>query len=186
MNWIWQHPEWPAFAVDRTRLRPLEARFLHGAGRRIGSWRHLDTREQTELRVQWLSTEALETSAIEGEILDRESLQSSIRRHFGLSGDRGAGSPAEAGVADMMVSLYGEFDRPLDHDMLWRRPRMLMGECHAAATGDLADLVAKGALRRSGERRNTRYWLNLPAFERLDEHDRDRVDESRQSSKGWG
>ena len=90
MNWIWQHPEWPAFAVGRTRLRPLEARLLYGAGRRIGSWRHLDTREQTELRVQWLSTEALETSAIEGEILDRESLQSSIRRHFGQSGYRGA------------------------------------------------------------------------------------------------
>ena len=56
----------------------------------------------------------------------------------------------------------------------------------STATRDLADLVAKGALRRSGERRHTRYWLNLPAFERLDEHDRDRVDDSRQSSKGWG
>ena len=32
----------------------------------------------------------------------------------------------------------------------------------STATRDLADLVAKGALRRTGERRHTRYWLDLP------------------------
>ena len=135
MTWIWQHPNWPSFTVDRSRLQPLEARFLHEAGRRIGSWRHLDAQDQTELRVQWLSTEALESSAIEGEILDRASLQSSIRRHFGLGGDRRRASPAEAGVAEMMMALYSEFDSPLDHDMLWRWHRMLIGERREAAAG---------------------------------------------------
>ena len=82
------------------------------------------------------STEALESwPAIEGEMLDRASLQSSIRRHFGLSGDRRAASPAEAGVAEMMMALYREFDRPLDHDMLLRWHRMLMGERRVAAAG---------------------------------------------------
>ena len=133
MNWIWQHPDWPNFTVDRRRLQPLEARFLHEAGRRIGSWRHLDVQDQTELRVQWLSTEALESSAIEGEILDRDSLQSSIRRHFGLSGYWRAASPAEAGVAEMMVALYSEFDKPLGHDMLRSWHRMLMGASRDAA-----------------------------------------------------
>ena len=143
MTWIWQHPDWPAFTVDRSRLQPLEARFLHEAGRRIGSWRHLDVQEQTELRVQWLSTEALESSAIEGEILDRASLQSSIRRHFGLSGDRRAASPAEAGVAEMMMALYSEFEKPLDHDMLWRWHRMLMRERR--------EVAAAGAYRQHRE-----------------------------------
>ncbi len=32
----------------------------------------------------------------------------------------------------------------------------------ATATRDLQDLVAKGALTRTGERRHTRYHLNLP------------------------
>ena len=34
----------------------------------------------------------------------------------------------------------------------------------STATRDLADLVAKGALHRTGERRHTRYWLDLPSF----------------------
>ena len=135
MTWVWQHPGWPSFTVDRSRLQRLEARFLQAAGRRVGSWRHLQDRDRTELRVQWLSTEAFESSAIEGEILDRASLQSSIRRHFGLDGERRTASSAEVGMADMMMALFSEFDRPLDHDMLRRWHRMLMGGQRAVAAG---------------------------------------------------
>ncbi len=126
MAWIWQHTDWPRFTWNPVELAPLEARFLHASGRRIGAWRHLADSEQTELRIEWLSGEAIETSAIEGEILDRSSVQSSIRRRFGLSGDRRTVAPAEAGVAEMMVALYREFDRPLDHETLWGWHRMLM------------------------------------------------------------
>jgi Fic family protein len=37
----------------------------------------------------------------------------------------------------------------------------ITGTSPATATRDLADLVDKGALTRTGERRHTRYWLNI-------------------------
>ena len=126
MKWVWQHSDWPNFIWDRSVLIPLEERFLHESGRRIGAWRQLTYENQSELRVKWLSGEAVETSAIEGEILDRESVQSSIRRRFGLTASRKTASPEEEGVAEMMVALYLEFDRPLDHKTLWDWHRMLM------------------------------------------------------------
>ena len=58
------------------------------------------------MRIEWLSDEALESSTIEGEILDQASVRSSIRRHFGLEPGRRVASPAEVGVAEMMVALY--------------------------------------------------------------------------------
>ena len=128
MNWIWQQPGWPDFTWSQAELAPLEARFRDDAGRRIGAWRRLGEDERIELRVGWLSDEAAETSAIEGELLDRDSVQSSIRRQFGLAHDQRPASPAEAGVAEMMVSVYREFDRPLDHDTLRDWHRMLMRE----------------------------------------------------------
>ena len=128
MPWIWQRSDWPDFAWDRAALEPLEARFLHEAGRRAGAWRHLGEEDRAELRVEWLSEEAIETSAIEGEILDRASVQSSIRRRFGLGGGGRAASPAEEGVAGMMTALYRDFDRPLDHRTLWDWHRTLMRE----------------------------------------------------------
>ena len=128
MTWIWQQAGWPSFVWDRSRLAPLEARFLHESGRRVGAWRHLPDQDQTHLRIEWLSDEALDTSAIEGEILDRASVQSSIRRQFGLSGDRRRVTPAEAGVAEMMVALCRTFASPMDHATLWTWHRMLMRE----------------------------------------------------------
>ena len=128
MRWLWQQPRWPRLSWDQTGMEPREARFLHESGRRIGAWRHLSDRDQTDLRIEWLSDEALDTSAIEGEILDRASVQSSIRRHFGLGGDPRHVSPAEAGVAEMMMEVYRTFDAPLDHETLWRWHGTLMRE----------------------------------------------------------
>ena len=128
MRWIWQQPRWPRFSWDQARLAPLEARFLHESGRRVGAWRHLAERDQTDLRIAWLSDEAVDTSAIEGEKLNRASVQSSIRRHFGLGVDPRRVSPAEAGVAEVMVEVYRTFAAPLDHETLWRWHGTLMRE----------------------------------------------------------
>jgi Fic family protein len=38
----------------------------------------------------------------------------------------------------------------------------ITGTSRATATRDLHDLVEQGMLTRTGERRYTRYWLNLP------------------------
>ena len=113
---------------DRSRLALLEDRFLHESGRRVGAWRHLPDQARTDLRIEWLSDEALDTSAIEGEILNRASVQSSIRLQFGLSGDPRRVTPAEAGVAEMLVALYRTFDSPLGEATLWAWHRMLMRE----------------------------------------------------------
>ena len=41
----------------------------------------------------------------------------------------------------------------------------ITGTSRATATRDLQELVDMGALSRTGERRYTRYWLNLPGTE---------------------
>ncbi|NTU56507.1 MAG: Fic family protein, partial [Anaerolineales bacterium] len=69
--------------------------------------------------------EALKTSEIEGEYLDRDSLQSSICRQFGLNTDNRKISPAEQGIAEVMVDLYRGFEAPLSHAMLFEWHKML-------------------------------------------------------------
>jgi hypothetical protein len=73
-----------------------------------------------------MSTEALTTSEIEGEILDRASVQSSIQRQLGLAADNRRAPPAERGVSEMMVDLYKTFAAPLSDDTLFEWHRMLM------------------------------------------------------------
>ncbi|MBN2339772.1 MAG: Fic family protein [Acidobacteria bacterium] len=126
MRWNWELPDWPDFRYEMRRLESREARFLHSAGLIAGLIRHLDAGAGEQLRIELLGDEAVQTSAIEGEILDRESVRSSLRRQLGLQTDGRPIPPAEQGIAEMMVDLYRTFDRPLDHPVLYRWHGMLM------------------------------------------------------------
>lgn len=61
----------------------------------------------------------MQSSKIEGEILDRESLQSSIKKHFGLHTQPKKGGDKEARIAALLCSMYDTFDQPVSHEMLW-------------------------------------------------------------------
>ena len=125
MTWNWQQFDWPQFTYDSEAMVSLEADFLRESGILIGAFRHLDTDEKDLLTVDLISTEALKTSEIEGELLNRDSLQSSIRRQFGLQTDGRKIPPSEQGIAEMMVNLYRTFDQPLTHETLFTWHRML-------------------------------------------------------------
>lgn len=126
MIWNWQQADWPHFTYDRKALDSLEAQFLRLAGESLGAFKHLSEDDKNRLKVELISEEALQTSKIEGEILDRDSLQSSIGKQFGIQTDHRRIPPAEQGVAAMMVDLYKSFDAPLTHDTLFEWHRMLM------------------------------------------------------------
>jgi Fic family protein len=125
-QWNWQQLDWPKFRYDRTRLEALEAEFLREAGEFIGAVKHIAEGDKQQLTVDLISDEAFNTSEIEGEILNRDSLQSSIRRNFGLATDNRRIPPAEQGIAEMMVDLYRNFDAPLSDDLLFHWHQMLM------------------------------------------------------------
>ena len=134
MPWNWTQPDWPEFRYDASALAPLEQQFLLSSGEVLGAVRHVSPDERDQLRVELLSEEALQTSAIEGEILDRLSVQSSLRRHLGLSPDSYPAKPREQGVAEMMVDVYSGFANPLDDETLFRWHRMLLSYDHRLET----------------------------------------------------
>jgi Fic family protein len=88
-------------------------------------------------------SEAITTSKIEGELLNRDSVQSSIQRQLGLAADKRRASPAEQGIAEVMVDLYRSFRDPLTHEMLFAWQKMI-----TAGRRDLTDI---GHFRTSKE-----------------------------------
>jgi Fic family protein len=143
MRWNWQQPDWPNVTWNRSRLAQAEQQFLVGAGTLIGTFKHLDGEERSHITIEAISTEAVTTAEIEGEILDRASVQSSIRQQFGLAADNRRVRPAEQGMAEMMVDLYRSFSVPLSGEMLFAWHRLLF-----RGRRDLKDV---GRYRTSGE-----------------------------------
>jgi len=143
MDWNWQQPDWPHFTWDASRLRKAEEHFLLGSGMFAGVIKHLDDNQQQQLTVEAISAEALTTSEIEGEILDRASVQSSIRRQLGLATDHRRVKPAEQGIAEMMVSLYRSFEEPISEKLLF--------DWHKWLTNGRRDLKDIGCYRTGSE-----------------------------------
>ncbi len=127
MRWNWQQPDWPEFRWRASRLAQAEERLLLDGGKFIGAVRHLSESEREVLAVEAMSDEALTTSRIEGEILDRASVQSSIRRELGLADSSDvAARPAERGIGEMMVDLFRHAAEPLSEATLFRWHRLIM------------------------------------------------------------
>ena len=126
IRWNWQQADWPDFRFDAGKLAALEEKFLREAGFYSGTFTHLADEKRDFLAVEMMSEEAMKTSEIEGEILNRESVQSSIRRQFGLSSDSRRVPPAEQGISELMVELHKQFNAMVDESRLLHWHGLLM------------------------------------------------------------
>jgi Fic family protein len=126
MTWNWEQAGWPAFVFDMKALEPFERQFLLRSGEFIGAFRHIGTADRAALRIELMSDEAVKTSAIEGEILNRDSVQSSLRHQFGLGPEPPGMPAAERGIAQMMLDLYEHFAAPLNDAVLHGWNQMLL------------------------------------------------------------
>lgn len=135
MSWNWRLPNWPHFFYDSSALISLEQQFLQGSGGVIAILKHLDDQKKKQFIVEVLSTEGLKSAEIEGEILERDCLQSSIQRHFGLRSDGKRILPKERGVSDLIWSVYNSYDDPLTHETLYEWHAMLMHHSHIEGKG---------------------------------------------------
>lgn len=129
-HWNWQQEDWPNFTYDSAAIAALEQDFLQQSGLSFGISKHITSAEKNDLTISLISNEALKTSEIEGEILDRDSLQSSIKRHFGFKVPAVRNHPAESGIAEMMIDLYNNYNVLLTHEVLWSWHKMLMSGRH--------------------------------------------------------
>ena len=137
MAWNWEQPDWPNFAYDSKVLVPLERQFLLQSGEFVGVCKHIGADDQETLKIELISDEAVKTSQIEGEILNRDSVQSSLRQQLGLGPEEASGvKPAERGIAEMMVDLYRNFAAPLtDKTMFDWHSMLLAGDTSVRVIG---------------------------------------------------
>ncbi|MBS0626532.1 MAG: Fic family protein [Verrucomicrobia bacterium] len=120
MTWNWQLPDWPQFTYEKESIRAQEKAFLLSAGKAIGCLKGIGESERNQFIVEILSLEGAESSKIEGEVLDRASLQSSIRKHFGIDGDRAKKGEKESRMAKLLCDVYRSFNEPLTNKMVCR------------------------------------------------------------------
>ena len=126
MSWNWEKPDWPNFTYDSKALEPLEQQFLRHSGELVGACKHIGVDDQVTLKIELISEEAVKTSAIEGEILNRDSVQSSLRAQLGLGIEGPNVKPAERGISRMLLDLYRNYADPLTDKTMFELHKMLL------------------------------------------------------------
>lgn len=112
--WIWQDPAWPDFTWDTEALLGSLARVRRAQGEMSAAAKLLDPQMDLAAQQETLTTEALMTSAIEGEKLDPAGLRSSIARRLGLP-TAGLPTPSRSveGLVEMLIDATQRYERPL-------------------------------------------------------------------------
>ncbi len=119
-KYIHELKDWPKFHWRQDRLAEQLAAVRHRQGRLIGRMEGLGFTLRAEAVLQTLTEEVVKSSEIEGEVLDKDQVRSSIARRLGM--DIGALTPAERnveGVVEMMLDATQKFEMPLTVERLF-------------------------------------------------------------------
>jgi len=129
VRYIWQQKDWPTFTWSTKALQDSIYKYALEASALIGQMAHMGEEDKREALMDIMISEAIKTSQIEGENLNREDVRSSIRNLLGLN------VPPERindqrvnGVAQLMLSVQENYAEPLSAELLWQWHDMLISD----------------------------------------------------------
>lgn len=118
-KWIWQKKGWPRFTWQADVLLPFLSHARLEQGKLLAKVSGIGFDLSREASADVLTEEAMKTSEIEGELLNRDSVRSSVAKHLGLS-TVGLPAPARAvdGLVDVLVDATKNYSKPLTAEKL--------------------------------------------------------------------
>lgn len=128
MRWIWQQPDWPDFRYDNRGLDDRELEFRINSARLAGRFEALPMASQEDATIDLMLSEAIKTSAIEGEDLDRESVRSSLLSLITSDTLPDNSDQKAAGAAMLQVDVRRNWQTSLTHDLLGKWQSMAVPE----------------------------------------------------------
>ena len=128
MRWIWQQSDWPNFRYDKRALEERELQFRLNSERLAGSFDALPVASKEDATIDLMISEAIKTSAVEGEDLDRESVRSSLLSL--ITSDTLPDNPDQkaAGAASLLVDVRKNWRSPLKGELLGKWQSMAVPE----------------------------------------------------------
>ncbi|MFA6172637.1 MAG: Fic family protein [Kiritimatiellales bacterium] len=127
MQYNWQQKDWPEFRYKLDGIQDLLFRFTEKTGRVDGLLAALPEDLQMETIIELLVSEAMKSSEIEGEMLSRPDVMSSIKNNLGFNAAiKQVGDQRADGIAELMVRVRNGYAEPATKKMLFEWHTLLM------------------------------------------------------------
>lgn len=129
MKYIWQHKKWPHFEYDLSGIQDLLYNYAIATGALANKVSHLPEDLKIDAIIDLMVSEAVKTSEIEGEVLNKEDVRSSIRNQLGLTKDVSViKDPRAIGIAKLMIAVRRKYAQPLTKKELFAWHAMILPE----------------------------------------------------------
>jgi len=127
MKYNWQQADWPHFRYDLSNLHEILIAIAEKMGFINGKLTHLTEQNKTEAMINLIIEEAIKTSKIEGENINRLDVRSSIKNKLGLSQTiHPVQDKRASGIAELMLDVRDTFKQPLTERQLLEWHLMLL------------------------------------------------------------
>jgi len=117
-QWLWEHKDWPNFTFDADQLLTDLGTASQLIGELEAISRSISGQERMVALERVLADDAIETAAIEGEILRRSSVRSSIRKRIGLPVEQEDWDDRADGLIAMLFDARDQNPKPLTTERL--------------------------------------------------------------------
>ena len=111
MKYIWQNNNWTDFYWQNEKMIHSLGKTRFAQGKLLGLSNYLNADEIHQTQAEMMINEAIKTSEIEGQILNKNAVRSSVAKHLGLPT---AGLPLPDRETDSLVDIL--IDATKSHD----------------------------------------------------------------------
>jgi Fic family protein len=119
-SYIHEHGPWPILTWDHARISAILGAVRNRQGRLLGKMESLGLTLRSEAILTTLTLDIVKTSEIEGEILNMDSVRSSIARHLGIKTSGLVQSDRYTdGVVEMMLDATQKYNESLTKERLF-------------------------------------------------------------------
>lgn len=127
--YTWELDNWPAYSFDQKSAELWTSKALAAAQKILGAVAVVPESLSSEAKLDLLVSAAIETSAIEGESLNREDVRSSIKNHFLSPKEKIAvHDPVAAGISALMLEVMDLYDESLTAERLHHWNKLVIPE----------------------------------------------------------
>jgi len=169
-QWIWQDSAYPNFTHDREALDPLMQKITLEQGKLIAYLSVMDEHNIKQTQLGAMEDEIMASCAIEGEILNRESVRSSIKEKLGLLQDTLYRSKnKEDNYVDILIDANTNYAEALSldkifawHHAMFEKSNYLHKMNIASFRGDGVMQIVSGAIGRE------KVYYKAPPKEKLE------------------
>lgn len=170
-KWIWEYDEYPNFTYDKEKLEPLLRNIAYEQGKLKPLMLLMDEQSSKYSFAQTLENEIIASCQIEGELLNRQSIRSSIQQKLGLDTQHHYKTlEKEDNYVDILIDACTNYDDTLTLEKLFGRHHAIFEKGYSGLSKiKVAQFRGAGAMQVvSGDYEKEKVHYEGPPFDTLE------------------